>query len=189
MRIEMPRMSAAEFFEWAQRPENAVKRSEYDRGCPAAAARPADLHGAVRSNVDYILGGYARRRSRGLVSCVHWGSVWDEPHDSARGPNLFFYDERPRLADLASLSLTEAPILVVEVLWPRENIWRVLQLLRWGVKLVWVVHPEDRTVTVYSGDRAPAVLGRREELTGGDALPDFRCRVEEFFYTTGDDPG
>lgn len=50
-----------------------------------------------------------------------------------------------------------------------------------GVRLVWVVHPEERTVTVYTKPGDGTVLWEDATLTGGDVLPGFSCPVAEFF--------
>ena len=50
-----------------------------------------------------------------------------------------------------------------------------------GVRLVWVVHPEERTVTVYTKPGDGTVLWEDATLTGGDVLIGFSCKVAEFF--------
>ena len=50
-----------------------------------------------------------------------------------------------------------------------------------GFRLVWVIHPNTRTVTIYRGDRSVTVLHEQDEITGEGALPSFRCKVHEFF--------
>ncbi len=50
-----------------------------------------------------------------------------------------------------------------------------------GVKLVWLVDPEVKTVTVYAGSLRGTELDESEMITGGDVLPDFTCKVAEFF--------
>ncbi|MHB1422730.1 MAG: Uma2 family endonuclease [Gemmataceae bacterium] len=59
---------------------------------------------------------------------------------------------------------------------------RISRFIKWGVPLVWLVDPEEQTVTVYRPDGVPDVLERVDELTGSNILPDFRCRVAEFFF-------
>jgi Uma2 family endonuclease len=47
--------------------------------------------------------------------------------------------------------------------------------------MVWLVDPEDRTVTVFRKGQEPIFLEETDELTGLDVLPDFRCSVADFF--------
>lgn len=49
------------------------------------------------------------------------------------------------------------------------------------MKLVWLVEPDTKSVTVYRHDRTFAVAGPTEELTGENTLPDLRCSVADFF--------
>ena len=81
------------------------------------------------------------------------------------------------------------PVLVVEVLSPDDR-WRkvnrkVMQDLRAGVRVVWVVDPETHDVTVHRPGREVEGLGAEDGLTGGDELPGFECRVAEFFASAG----
>ena len=62
---------------------------------------------------------------------------------------------------------------------------RIAEFMGWGVSLVWLVDPEERTVTVYRPDRAHKVYKADQELAGDDVLPEFRCRVADFFYMPG----
>jgi Uma2 family endonuclease len=64
---------------------------------------------------------------------------------------------------------------------------RITRFLGWGTALVWLVDPQERTVTVYRQDRAPEVREADQELTGDDVLPDFRCPVADFFYMPGEE--
>jgi Uma2 family endonuclease len=78
-----------------------------------------------------------------------------------------------------------APDLVVEVVSPNDTRAEIqLKVREWieaGVRLVWVVYPDSRTVEVIR------TLLDREELTaddtldGGDVLPGFSCAVAELF--------
>lgn len=187
MRNKTPGMSPEEFFEWAQCQEQPDIPIEHECRKQAETTQSGELHRAIRRNVNYLLARFIRQRGRGHVCCTAETTMWDRGDEFSHGPDIYVYDETPCLTDLDERWSDDLPALIVEVRWPRDNMYRVLRLLRWGVKLVWVVHPEDRTVIVYSPAQAPTVLGKRDVLTGGEAVPDFRCRAEEFFYTTGSD--
>jgi Uma2 family endonuclease len=62
---------------------------------------------------------------------------------------------------------------------------RVAYLLHFGTRLVWLVYPEARNVTVYNARRDHYVVGAHDELTGANVLPDFRCDVADFFKLPG----
>ena len=86
----------------------------------------------------------------------------------------------------------ETPVLAVEVLSPSDKMSqvneKVADYLRAGVKVVWLADPELKTVTVYRPDRNHVVLKAVDELTGGEALPGFTCKVGDFFQLPGDRP-
>ena len=50
-----------------------------------------------------------------------------------------------------------------------------------GVRLIWVIDPEDRSVTVYRKGAPDEYLTENDTLTGGDVLPGFSVRVAELF--------
>jgi Uma2 family endonuclease len=79
-----------------------------------------------------------------------------------------------------------APDLAVEVVSPNdlhEELMRKLEdYFAAGVPLVWVVEPDLRCVMVYEAPgRTSQRLRETEELTGGNVLPGFRCRVGDLF--------
>lgn len=83
-----------------------------------------------------------------------------------------------------------APDLVVEVSSPNtldyETGRKVEQYLRAGVRLVWIVNPEIRTVLVYRADGSIQGFRERNELDGEDVLPGFRGKVSALFTTPAD---
>ncbi len=78
-----------------------------------------------------------------------------------------------------------APDLVVEVLSPHDLFSKVLrkvhQYLKAGVLMIWVVVPEDRSVTVYRPGQETVIIEETEVLKGADLLPGFECLVSELF--------
>lgn len=77
------------------------------------------------------------------------------------------------------------PDLVVEVLSPNDLVYEVDQKVRQyldaGVRLVWVVNPEQRTVEVHRVAGTGTILRENDEVTGEDVVTGFRCRVSDFF--------
>jgi Uma2 family endonuclease len=65
---------------------------------------------------------------------------------------------------------------------------RVAEFHKAGIPLVWVVDPEACDVTVYRTGRDAYAVEQGQELTGDDVLPDFRCRIDEFFLTNDEPP-
>jgi Putative restriction endonuclease len=50
-----------------------------------------------------------------------------------------------------------------------------------GGRLVWVIYPESRTVSVYRGDGSASRLHEDAVLSGEDVIPGFRCEVGSLF--------
>ena len=78
-----------------------------------------------------------------------------------------------------------APDLVVEVVSPNDTYEeiavRVADYKSAGVKLIWVISPETRTVLVRRANGTCEELGETGTLSGEDVLPDFTCAVAELF--------
>jgi Uma2 family endonuclease len=79
------------------------------------------------------------------------------------------------------------PDLAVEVVHGKDVSYalseRVFEYLNNGFLLIWVIHPNTRTVTVYRGDGSVSVLHEQDEITGEGVLPSFRCKVSDLFTT------
>lgn len=77
------------------------------------------------------------------------------------------------------------PDLVHEVISPNdlaeEVDARVMDFLKAGVKLLWVIYPATRSVYVFRPGGAMSWLTEADTLTGEDVLPGFSCRVADFF--------
>lgn len=79
--------------------------------------------------------------------------------------------------------MTSQVALVVEDCSPHEGVSqtlkRMLQFLKSGVPLVWLVDIEDRSVVVYIRGDESSYFGESEELTGKYVFPDMPVRVSE----------
>ncbi len=78
------------------------------------------------------------------------------------------------------------PDLVAEVVSPNDNSYELNEkILDWrsaGVMLIWVIDPENQTVTVYRHATSQVtLLTGDDEITGEDVLPGFRCSIRDFF--------
>jgi Uma2 family endonuclease len=99
------------------------------------------------------------------------------------------FTESKAYADLSPKFTEGTPALVIEVLSPSDKPTkvnrRVMQYIQRGICMVWTVDPELRAITVYLPGDLPKVLEEEDELTGGDVLPEFRCRVADLFTFPG----
>jgi Uma2 family endonuclease len=178
-------MTAEEFFEWAARPENADRRYELEAGRAVEMPSPSELHGYVIYLIFRLLVRYFDERGTGYVLSNDTGLVVATAPDTVRGPDLMgFLDDRP-IEEMSRKHCVRVPALVVEVLSPSDRIsrtnTRIEQYLRRGVSLVWLVDPDDRTVTVYRPNEFHRVLTEDDTLTGNGVLPSFSLKVASFF--------
>jgi Uma2 family endonuclease len=173
-------MTAEEFCDWANRPENENRWFELVRGEVIELPAPRVPHGVVAGNTVWILNGYVRQRRKVYVVSNDSGVILERDPDTVRGPDVALYEEIP-------------PRLAVEVLSPRDRAdqitHKITDYLRNGVELVWLIDPKARTVTVYRRDNGPRVYTESEELSGEDILPGLRCRVADFFYLPEQEQG
>ncbi len=76
-----------------------------------------------------------------------------------------------------------APDMLVEVLSPSNTSKQIRAKLQEyfarGVRLAWVIAPEDRTLTIYRTPDEGRVLHESATVTGEDFLPGFTCRVSD----------
>jgi Uma2 family endonuclease len=70
---------------------------------------------------------------------------------------------------------------------PEKVTRRITEYLRAGIRLIWLIDPEARDVTVYQPGKNSEVLEANQELTGGEVLPEFRCRVADIFFVAGEE--
>ena len=78
-----------------------------------------------------------------------------------------------------------APDLVAEVLSPSDTFGKVeakvKQWLETGARMVWVVSPKLKTITVYRSLSDIVTLTEKDTLDGGDVVPGFQINVADVF--------
>jgi Uma2 family endonuclease len=135
--------------------------------------------------------------------CDATGAGWVFPQDS---PFCCFPDDpnRIRKPDAAFVSITRMPVesyqeegycqvvpeIVAEVISPhdkaREVQEKITEWLAAGVRLLWEVYPESRTIRVHRPGHPIELCGPGDTLTAPDVLPDFAVPVAELFRKPGE---
>jgi Uma2 family endonuclease len=175
-------ITAEEFF---QMPEPADgSQQELVRGVIVTMPPPGGRHGGCCMNVGYHLCHFVKTNHLGTVTSNDAGFISERDPDTVRGPDVAFWS-RERLPELPEGYITLPPDLAVEVVSPGDHYSRIQKKLRHylerGVRLVWIVDPEDRSVTVYRSEKQAMILGEKDTLTGEDVVPGFRCLVADLF--------
>lgn len=182
-------MTAEEFYEWANHPDNRHKYCELERGEIVEMSRPGRMHGLVCANVVWILGGYVRQRKKGYVCSNDTGVIVERDPDTVRGPDVMLFEDAARIEDVDEKYGEKPPVLAVEVMSPNDTPGKIMRRVgeqkRFGTRLIWVLDPEARNATVYQPGREEKVFAENEDLTGEDVLPNLRVRVAELFALPG----
>jgi Uma2 family endonuclease len=173
--------------EFARLPETEDgSKQELVRGRIETISPPPRFdHGLIQGQICFVLRLFLATHPIGRVTTESGVVVGDDP-DTVRGPDVAFWSFQRLPADVVVETYPAvAADLCVEILSPGEQYGRLQRkigdYLACGVRLVWVVDPESRTVTVYRPDAPLTVLQDNDDITGGDVLPGFTRRVAELF--------
>ena len=143
-------------------------------------------HGLIAGELHISLGSYVRKNKLGAVFEGDTGFLLSSDPDTVRAPDVaFICRER-----LAAEKPTEAfwpgpPDLAVEVISPGDAVHEVHDKVKgWldaGARMVWVIDPKWRSVTVYRSAARVTILTENDELSGEDVVDGFHCVVGELF--------
>lgn len=144
-------------------------------------------HGAIGHGLSQELGHHVKKHKLGLLVAAETGFVLAKNPDTVRAPDIAFVrQERIDATGIPKKYWPGAPDLAVEVVSPGDTVYevddKVLLWLEAGTRLVWVVNPRQRTVTVHQADVNPIVLTAKDELDGLDVVSGFRVRVGDLFF-------
>ena len=113
-------MTADEFWEFVDLPENQDRNFELIRGEVIEVSRPRRPHGSVVVRISSLLDRYAESIARGSVDSES-GLVLSEDPDTVVGPDVAYYDDVNAFDDLHPKWGDVVPILVVEVRSPTNR--------------------------------------------------------------------
>jgi Uma2 family endonuclease len=179
---EAPRtqLTAEEALEWAGDGRWELVRGEVQEMPPAGWE-----HGVRSASLGHYLWTHARQHDLGQVLTNDPGFLIARNPDTIRAPDIAFIPKSKVPETLPKGWITVVPDLVVEVISPNDR-WskvqdKIADWLRFGVRLVWVVDPELRTISVYRPDQPLRVLTEQDTLEGEEIVPGFSLPVREVF--------
>ena len=161
-------------------------RGELIRGVLHETMPTGVRHGRIVFELGGELRNFIKPRGLGTLIGSDAGVRLERDPDTVREPDIAFIaaSKLPLDADVPGYAEV-APDLVAEIVSPgdsrREVYDKARMWLSHGVRLVWVVHPDTRTVDVHRPDRPVETLGADGALDGHDALPGFACPVGSLF--------
>ena len=156
-------------------------RGEVRRMPPAGSE-----HGAVVMNLGSPLHSFVRSHDLGVVFGAETGFKIASDPDTVRAPDLAFV-RRERIPEggVPRGFWPGAPDLAVEVISPGDTYTEVEEKVHdWlnaGTRMVSVLDPRTRTVTIYTSPTTVVRLTESDTLTGGEVLPGFTCQVSGLF--------
>ena len=162
------------------------KRTELVRGDLVVMAPAGGRHGYVAHRIGLLIGNHVLERNLGRVFAAETGFLLRRSPDTVRAPDVAFV-AAGRLAEGEPPPgfLELAPDLAVEVVSPSDSPSavrdKVQDWLEAGTRLVWVVYPDSRTVSVHRQAGQPQELSDTDTLSGAPALPDFAVAVRDLF--------
>jgi Uma2 family endonuclease len=121
------------------------------------------LHGVLVVRLTLLLGRWVEQHDLGLVM-TETGFVLEENPDTVRAPDLSFVAQHRIPAGRVPRGFWMGPPdLAIEVLSPDDRAAdirvKVNDYLTHGVQLVWVVNPDEKTVTSYRRSEGPVTVG------------------------------
>jgi len=173
-------MTAEQLFQASSLGPCELVRGELIMVSPAGYA-----HGSIAGRITQALGEFVRPRGLGDVLGAEPGFYIAHDPDTVRAPDVAFVRADRIPTDDETRFFEGAPDLAVEVLSPNDRASEVnAKVQDWldaGCRMVWVVDPETKTVSVYRSRAHIEVLGVSDTLLGGDVLPGFSLPVAEIF--------
>ncbi len=157
------------------------RRYELVAGALRVCEPPGGLHGQVAARLCYRLTGFVDAEQLGLV-LVESGFILHRGPDTVRGPDLSFVAAARLPAGRVPAGFVPlAPDLAVEIRSPDDRAAAVAEKVKHyldaGTRLVWVVDPAGREVTIHRADGSTTRLSPLDWLDGEAVLPGFRCRI------------
>lgn len=161
--------------------EHDVEGYEYVKGELVPIAPPSREHGEISVNIIHYLYSHVYQQKLGRLYTAE---------------TIFRVGERTVKPDVAFVSTAQLtgdktkgfpipPELAVEVVSPSDVQSRVAEkafaYLNAGTRLVWVLEPVTKTVTVYRSETDIEILTRDDTLTGDNVIPGFTCPVAHLF--------
>jgi Uma2 family endonuclease len=171
--------------ELLQMPDDGF-RYELVRGELRKMPPAGHVHGKVANRLNWRLAQYVEVNDLGVVYIAETGFKLASDPDHVLAPDVAFIS-RERVEEVGDTAgfWPGAPDLVVEVISPSDTYTeveeKVFDWLEAGTRMVVVVNPRRRAVTVYRSLTDVVVLTENDTLDGGDVVPGWNMPVKDIF--------
>ena len=161
--------------------EQDVDGYEYVNGELVPMAPPSREHGEISINVIRYLDAHVYQNKLGRL---YTAETTFQVGERTAKPDVAFVSTT-RLTGDKTKGFSIPPDLAIEVVSPSDVLSRIaekaLAYLDAGTRLVWVLEPVSKTLTVYRSERDINILTREDTITGEDVVPGFTCPVAHLF--------
>lgn len=161
--------------------EQDVQGHEYISGELVPMAPPSREHGEISVNVIRYLDAHVYQNKLGRL---YTAETTFQVGERTVKPDVAFVST-DRLTGDKTKGFSIPPDLAIEVVSPSDVQSRIaekaLAYLDAGTRLVWVIEPVAKTVTVYRSEADIEMLTREDTLTGEDVVPGFTCLIARLF--------
>ena len=140
----------------------------------------------VALTIGVILRQFVDANRLGFVLGSDLGFRCFENHDTLRRPDVSFITSARLKADqLTAGYVTIPPDLAIEVVSPNDLAYEVEQkveeYLDAGIRMVWVVFPNTKTINIYHSDRSVQKLSEANTIIAAEVIPGFSAPVRAIF--------
>jgi Uma2 family endonuclease len=159
-------------------------RYEIDEGELVIMAPAGGEHGRIENRAAFVLSRFVYAHGLGEVLAGESGFRLSRSPETLRGADAaFLSNERWRGVSDRRGFLDVPPDLAVEVHDPTEPDLsrKVRQYLEAGVRAVWVLDPETRSLTRHAPGEPPRTWSDPDAVVEEPVLPGFACRLRELF--------
>jgi len=140
-------------------------------------------HGEIALAIGALIRTFVTQHQLGKTYAAETGFILSHNPDTVRAPDVGFI-VAARARSYESF-VDGTPDLAVEVVSPgdshEEVQQKVLDYLNAGTKMIWIIQPRTRTITVHRSLKDVYTLTEDDALDGADVLPGFSVPVQDIF--------
>lgn len=161
-------------------------RYELVRGDLKKMTPAGNAHGKIALRFGWRLAQHVETHALGVAYAAETGFLLSSDPDTVRAPDVAFVSQQ-RLDQEGPVQgyWPGAPDLAIEVISPHDNYTeveeKVSDYLAAGARMVVVVNPRQRTLTVHRSLRDIRVLQEGDTLDAGDVVAGWQLAVAELF--------
>ena len=142
------------------------------------------IHGIIAQEIGYYILDFVKKHKLGVVTASETGFILEK--NTFRGADCAFIgNENLKKHGYPQGFFPTAPDIAIEVVSPsnssEEMMEKVGLYLRNGSRLVWIIYPKTRMITVYRQNNVVNLLRENDTLEGEDVLPNFQLPIAKLF--------